>query len=108
MPAKRETLGEFTAGELADVESPELTDKELASLAPARKALAPRLHAALTGRKPGRRDAQKAASKEMITIRVDREVVATYRASGPGWQARMNDALAVAAQEIKNAGEVTR
>jgi uncharacterized protein (DUF4415 family) len=87
----------FSAQELAEVESPELTDEGLASLRPASEALSPSLYAALTGRKPGQRGPQKAPTKEMITLRVDRDVVAAYRAGGPGWQRRMNDALRAAA-----------
>jgi uncharacterized protein (DUF4415 family) len=32
-------------------------------------------------------------SKEQVAIRFDREVLAAFRASGPGWQTRMNEAL---------------
>jgi uncharacterized protein (DUF4415 family) len=39
------------------------------------------------------RGPQKAPTKEMISLRVDRDVLAAYRATGPGWQARMNVAL---------------
>lgn len=31
--------------------------------------------------------------KEQVAIRFDHEVLAAFRASGPGWQTRMNDAL---------------
>lgn len=33
------------------------------------------------------------SDKESTTIRFDRDVVATFRAAGPGWQTRMNAAL---------------
>ena len=33
------------------------------------------------------------ATKERITIRLSPEVVARFRATGKGWQTRMNDAL---------------
>ncbi|NDP63768.1 MAG: BrnA antitoxin family protein [Polaromonas sp.] len=33
------------------------------------------------------------ATKEQVAIRLDREVLAAFRAAGPGWQTRMNDAL---------------
>ncbi len=42
------------------------------------------------------RGKQKAATKEMISLRVDRDVLAAYRATGAGWQSRMNDALRAA------------
>ncbi len=32
-------------------------------------------------------------TKEQVAIRIDREVLAAFRASGAGWQTRMNDAL---------------
>lgn len=87
----------FTAEELAEVESPELTDEELRSLRPASEALSPKLLASLTGRRPGQRGPQKNPTKELITLRLDREVIAAYRATGPGWQGRMNEALKVRA-----------
>ena len=35
--------------------------------------------------------------KEHVNLRVDRDVMAAFRATGPGWQSRMNDALRKAA-----------
>ncbi len=90
------TLASLTPEELADLESPELTDEEIASLRPAREALSRELYAALTKRKPGQRGPQKAPTKEMLTLRIDRDVVAAFRESGPGWQARINDTLRAA------------
>ena len=31
--------------------------------------------------------------KEQVAIRIDRDVLAAFRAAGPGWQTRMNEAL---------------
>ena len=36
---------------------------------------------------------QKAPTEKHISLRVDRDVVEAYRATGPGWQARANEAL---------------
>lgn len=33
------------------------------------------------------------SDKESTTIRIDRDVLAAFRAGGPGWQTRMNAAL---------------
>lgn len=33
------------------------------------------------------------SSKEQVAIRFDHEVLTAFRAAGPGWQTRMNDAL---------------
>ena len=32
-------------------------------------------------------------AKELVTLRLDRDMLAVFRASGPGWQTRLNDAL---------------
>lgn len=32
-------------------------------------------------------------TKEQVAIRFDKDVLAAFRAGGPGWQTRMNDAL---------------
>lgn len=40
-----------------------------------------------------RRGTQKAPTKESVTVRWSPEVLAAFRASGPGWQARMDLAL---------------
>lgn len=32
-------------------------------------------------------------TKEQVAIRFDREVLSAFRAAGPGWQTRMNEAL---------------
>ncbi|OFW03085.1 MAG: hypothetical protein A3I61_03610 [Acidobacteria bacterium RIFCSPLOWO2_02_FULL_68_18] len=41
----------------------------------------------------GQRGPQKRPTKELISLRVDRDVVAAYRATGPGWQKRAGEAL---------------
>jgi uncharacterized protein (DUF4415 family) len=38
-----------------------------------------------------------ALTKEVVTIRLDRDVVEYFKASGAGWQTRVNDALRKAA-----------
>jgi uncharacterized protein (DUF4415 family) len=44
-------------------------------------------------RKLGVRGPQKAPTKERITIRLSRDVVERFRATGDGWQARVDEAL---------------
>ena len=36
------------------------------------------------------------ATKEQVALRVDKDVLERFRASGPGWQSRMNAALRLA------------
>ena len=43
-------------------------------------------------RRRGQRGPRKAQTKVQLTLRVDRDVLDAYRATGPGWQRRMNDA----------------
>lgn len=43
-------------------------------------------------RKPGR----PASGKVVVTLRLAPDVVAKFKATGPGWQSRMNDTLAKA------------
>src|SRR5579864_8092885 len=76
----------------AEVDSPPLHRHELANLRPLRELL-PELAEYSARRKRGQRGRQKAPTKKPITIRVDRDVLASYKATGPGWQSRMNDAL---------------
>ena len=40
-----------------------------------------------------RRGRPAGATKEQVAIRLDHEVLAAFRASGKGWQTRVNDAL---------------
>jgi len=40
---------------------------------------------------------KKAAAKEAVNIRLDPDVLAHFRATGPGWQSRINEALRKAA-----------
>ena len=44
-------------------------------------------------RKRGERGPQKTPTKQQVTLRLDRDVVERFRATGPGWQGRMNDVL---------------
>jgi len=46
--------------------------------------------------RPGR--PRKAAPKEAVSLRLDPEVLKHFRATGPGWQSRINAALRKAAR----------
>jgi uncharacterized protein (DUF4415 family) len=41
----------------------------------------------------GERGPQKAPTKQQVTLRLDRDVVERFRATGDGWQRRINEAL---------------
>jgi uncharacterized protein (DUF4415 family) len=53
----------------------------------------PELKAALE-RARGQRGPQKSPTKERVALRLDRDIVDHFRHDGPGWQTRINDALA--------------
>lgn len=70
-------------------ENPEWTDEMFAA---AHKPGSP--PASLKRKLPGRPKAD--VTKERITIRLSHDVLEKWRATGPGWQSRMNDALRAA------------
>lgn len=85
----------ISKGIAADADNPEWAQKDFAAAKPAHEFFDPVTYQALTGlrRKPGERGAQKAATKVATTIRLSPEVSAAFRASGPGWQTRIDEAL---------------
>jgi uncharacterized protein (DUF4415 family) len=40
------------------------------------------------------------APKQQVTLRLDRDVLEVFRASGPGWQSRINDELKKSARRL--------
>ena len=83
--------------ELIDDENPEWTEEDFRRARPAAEVLPPELLAILPKRKPGQRGPQRAPVKKKISLRVDAEVLAHYKATGPGWQSRVNEVLKKAA-----------
>ena len=70
-----------------DPDTVEWTDAEFAAARPASEAC-PGVVEAVRLRGP-----QRAPTKELISLRVDREVLERWRATGPGWQGRINELL---------------
>ena len=66
----------------------ELSETEMPQFRPAAQVLPVSLQNKLKSRGP-----QKMPTKERITIRLSPEVVQPFRATGNGWQTRMDDAL---------------
>ena len=75
-----------------DAENPEWTAEEIRQARPLMEML-PKEAVAAIRRYRGQRGPQKSPTKELISLRVDRDVAAAYRATGPGWQTRANEAL---------------
>lgn len=75
------------------VDSPELTEEELARMLPAREVLPAEFFEAIE-RMRGRPKAEH--PKEAVTLRLDPRVVAKFKAAGPDWRARMRAVLEAA------------
>lgn len=79
-------------GDLTDSENPEWTEADFA------RALRPDqfpdwVFEAFPKTPRPARGPQKAPTKRAISLRIDADVLERYRATGPGWQGRMNEAL---------------
>jgi uncharacterized protein (DUF4415 family) len=66
---------QITAAALTDPDNLPLTDAELSQFKPVR------------GRPLG------SGTKEQVTLRLDAQILERFRATGSGWQTRINDAL---------------
>ena len=76
-----------------DGEIREITAADMRRFRPSKEVLSPELYAILTKRSPGERGPQIAPVKQQVTLRLDQDVLETFRASGAGWQGRINAAL---------------
>lgn len=74
----------------------ELDADDLALFRPAEEVLSASLR-----KKLGVRGPQKAPTKERVTIRLSADVVARFRATGAGWQTRMDAALKNCCEPIR-------
>ena len=72
-----------------DEDTPEWTAEDFARAKPLDHF--PELAALVRGR--GERGPQKRPTKQQVTLRLDRDVVERFRATGRGWQGRINEAL---------------
>ena len=71
-----------------DEDNPEWTGQDFARARPISDF--PGLAAAFPKSKGGR---PRGSNKQAVSLRLDRDVIEKFKATGPGWQARMNDAL---------------
>ncbi len=74
---------------LVDEDTAPLTDEEIKRLRPANEVFA---ELGIPLPRPRGRP-KKANPKVQVTLRLDPDVVARYKASGKGWQTRLNDDL---------------
>jgi uncharacterized protein (DUF4415 family) len=88
-PEFKEGLG-FTREDWDAVDSPPATKSQMAKARPFSEAfpeLAEKMRKNLGGRPPLERP------KLAVSIRLDQDVVEKFKASGPGWQSRINEVL---------------
>ena len=72
-----------------DDDNPEWTTKDFRDARPPHEGLPPHILAAF----PRTRGPQKASTKVPVSIRLSPEVIEHFKANGPGWQGRIDDAL---------------
>ena len=72
-----------------DPDNPEVSDVAFARMVPAAEA-GPTV---VPDRLLRRRGPQRTPTKELISLRLDQDVLERWRATGPGWQGRINETL---------------
>ncbi len=77
----------ITAAALADPDALPLDEHHLARMRPASAADAADIKRRLRGRP------RAPAPKHLVSLRLDPDVVERFRATGPGWQSRINEVL---------------
>jgi uncharacterized protein (DUF4415 family) len=79
----------YTQADWDDVsDNPEWTAEEMAEAKPFAEVLP---ESAASARRV--RGKQKTPTKQLVSLRLDRSVVDAFKAEGPGWQSRINEAL---------------
>jgi uncharacterized protein (DUF4415 family) len=91
-PITDEEEARIQAGIADDPDNPELTEEAIARMRPARDVMPPEFFEAVK-RLRGQRGKQKAPTKELVSIRLDPDVIAHFKHGGPGWQTRINSTL---------------
>jgi uncharacterized protein (DUF4415 family) len=82
----------------ADQDNPARTEEGFRRARPAVDVLPTEL-AAVLPRRRGQRGPQRDPAKQLVSLRIDRDVVARFR-TGDGWQTRVNEALRQAARRL--------
>jgi uncharacterized protein (DUF4415 family) len=97
-PITDEEEAAIQAGIAADPDNPEWTAEDFKKARPFKEVF-PELYESWKRT----RGAQKAPTKQLVSLRLDPDVIAHFKAQGAGWQTRINKALrkAMAASEAK-------
>ncbi|WP_354187014.1 BrnA antitoxin family protein [Bartonella japonica] len=83
----------YTKEDWEAVNSPSLTDEELARLKPAKEVLPPSFFKYVDNKRRKRGRPPVESPKEAITLRIDSKVIAFFKAQGKDWRTRMSEIL---------------
>jgi uncharacterized protein (DUF4415 family) len=92
VPTPEEDMA-INAGIAADPDSRELDAKWFSEAKPASEVFAPEIYAALVAMKRPRGRPKADETKVFTAIRLDADLLETFKATGKGWQTRVNAAL---------------
>jgi uncharacterized protein (DUF4415 family) len=103
MPADKPNPTQITAAEearvqagiAADSDNPEWTEADFRSAVPFEQAFP-----VLAEKLRRTRGPQSAPTKQLVSLRLDQDILLRFRATGPGWQSRVNEALRRAAADL--------
>lgn len=94
---KFEPGNSYTKEDWDAVDSPELTDDEIARMKPAKDILPLSFFESIAEARRGRGRPKVEKPLVPVTLRVEPDVLNAFKASGTDWRMRMNDALRKAA-----------
>src|SRR3989338_11335779 len=83
----------INAGIAADPENPEWKDEDFVNAKPASEFFPPETYAAMVAMKRPRGRPKANETKVFTAIRLDADLLETFKATGKGWQTRVNAAL---------------
>ena len=89
-------LESMPAPDLDDPDNPEWTEADFARARPPHEVLPPAVLALFPKTRRGRPRMPEGERKKPIKLNLDQDVIAAFKADGPGWQSRMNKALRAA------------
>jgi uncharacterized protein (DUF4415 family) len=93
MPIADEEEAEIQAGIAQDPDNPEITEEEFARMRPAREVSPPEFFEAIEEMRRNRGRPKLETPKKLVSLRLDQDVIEKFRATGKGWQSRINDVL---------------
>jgi uncharacterized protein (DUF4415 family) len=91
MKKKKINLGDYSDEPIDDPDNPELTAEMIRRMRPMREVHPEFVRRIEEMRKRGRPPLEH--PKVQVTLRLDEEVVSSFKEDGPGWQSRINEEL---------------